>query len=61
VLWWRRSRVFVNRAQTSEGNILWFWLEDREDVNQELREDVRERAATAVFSVKWAMCIENCL
>jgi hypothetical protein len=29
--------------------IFWFWLEDREDVNQELLEDVKERAATAVF------------
>jgi hypothetical protein len=41
--------VFVNRAQTSAGNILWFWLADREDENQELLKDVKELAATAVF------------
>jgi hypothetical protein len=49
VLWWRRSRVFVNRAQTSAGKILWFWLEDREDENQELQKDVKELAATTIF------------
>jgi hypothetical protein len=36
--------------------ILWFWLEDREDVNQELREDVKELAASAVFLKVGSVC-----
>jgi hypothetical protein len=50
VLWCRGSRVvFVNSAQTGAGNILWLWLAEREDENQELLKDVKELAATAVF------------
>jgi hypothetical protein len=45
----REQGCFVNSAQTGAGKILWFWLEDREDVNQELLKDVNELAATAVF------------
>jgi hypothetical protein len=52
------SRVFVNRAQTSGGNILWFWLEDREDIYQELLEDVKELVATAVFLKVGNVCRE---
>jgi hypothetical protein len=50
--------VFVNRAQTSGGKILWFWLEDREDVNKELLKDVKELAAIAVFLKVGSVCRE---
>jgi hypothetical protein len=30
----REQGCFVNSAQTGAGNILWFWLEDREGVSR---------------------------
>jgi hypothetical protein len=40
------ARCLSTEHKQVEITILWFWLEDREDVNQELLEDVKELAAS---------------